>query len=170
MVGKCEGGGIQANGKTRTMAKEGSEGANTANDLFWERTYYKKKYLLKFASYALHIINDSIFVIDNHLFITKHSNMKQLFFTVLFFAAFIISGSAQTTTVYTCGATTQAGTACVRKVETKGAKCWQHGGEVKKETAAATAPATTCGAKTKTTGQPCKNRVKGGGKCHLHKG
>lgn len=96
--------------------------------------------------------------------------MKQL---LLFIFLLIATGTYAQTTA-TCGAKTQAGTACSRKVEKSGDKCWQHGGQTQAQKAgsttgqASTLPA-TCGAPTKTGGK-CKNRVKSGGKCHLHKG
>jgi len=79
-----------------------------------------------------------------------------------------IGATAQTT--YTCGTKTQAGTPCSRKVDNVGVKCWQHGGTTKAQAAGTASTTGTCGATTKTTGAPCKNRVKGGGRCHLHKG
>lgn len=91
--------------------------------------------------------------------------MKPLLFILFLFAATAVG--AQTT--YTCGTTTQAGTACSRKVNNAGIKCWQHGGQTKAQQAGTTTTTTTCGATTKA-GTPCKNRVSGGGKCHLHKG
>lgn len=73
-------------------------------------------------------------------------------------------------TAQTCGALTKAGTHCMRKVEKEGMKCWQHGGQVKAaKTLTATTISTTCGAPTKNGGK-CKNRVKNGGRCYLHKG
>lgn len=94
--------------------------------------------------------------------------MKRLLFIALLFIA-----AATATNAQTCGAKTQAGTACSRKVEKVGAKCWQHGGQTKAQ-AAGTAPASTgivtCGATTKAGGK-CKNRVKkSGDRCYLHKG
>lgn len=89
--------------------------------------------------------------------------MKYYLF-VLFLMAAIVADAQ------TCGATTQAGTACSRKVATTGAKCWQHGGTTKAQAAGTTSTTTysTCGAPTKAGGK-CKNRVKSGSKCHLHK-
>jgi len=98
--------------------------------------------------------------------------MKHLFFFLFMLVA--LSGSAQAVT-HTCGTTTQAGTPCSRKVDKAGLHCWQHGGQTKAEKSGTTltnpaAVASECGAPTKTTGAPCKNKVKGGGRCHLHKG
>lgn len=94
--------------------------------------------------------------------------MKYLFITLFLIVAAITTASAQT-----CGTKTQAGTECSRKVSKEGERCWQHGGQTKSEKAGTQEAGTAsglCGAATKTTGAPCKNRVKGGGKCHLHKG
>ena len=93
--------------------------------------------------------------------------MKYSLFVLFLFAAIIAQGQ---TTIFTCKAKTQAGTECSRKVSTQGAKCWQHGGATKAQTAGTATTTGLCGAITKSTGLPCKNRVKGGGKCHLHRG
>lgn len=91
--------------------------------------------------------------------------MKYLLFIAFLTAATIAQGQ----TVYTCKAKTQAGTECSRKVTGAGVKCWQHGGSTKAQIAGTGAATAQCGAITKSTGLPCKNRVKGGGRCHLHK-
>lgn len=94
--------------------------------------------------------------------------MKYFLFVVFLMVAIIIDSNAQT-----CSAKTQAGTACSRKVEKVGVKCWQHGGQTKAQKSGSTALASTgtsstCGAATKAGGK-CKNRVKSGQKCYLHK-
>lgn len=90
--------------------------------------------------------------------------MKPLFFILFLFAA--MTATAQTT--YTCGAKTQAGTQCSRKVSKAGEKCWQHGGQTKAQQAGTATTTTVCGAPTKAGGK-CQNKVKGGGRCHLHR-
>lgn len=89
--------------------------------------------------------------------------MKRLFICIaLLFTLMAVNAQ-------TCGAKTQAGTECSRKVTQSGAKCWQHGGQTKAQASGAQAVTySVCGATTKA-GTPCKNKVKGGGKCHLHK-
>ena len=101
--------------------------------------------------------------------------MKYLILTL-----FMLFAASTASIAQTCGVTTKAGTACSRKVSKIGEHCWQHGGQTKAEKAGTVNSASLggglssqssslCGAPTKA-GTPCKNRVKGGGYCHLHKG
>lgn len=87
----------------------------------------------------------------------------------LLIISFMLITSIAVGQTYQCGTKTQSGTSCVRRVIHQGEKCYQHGGTTKAQKSGATVvPSAPCGAITKA-GTPCKNPVKGGGKCHLHK-
>lgn len=86
---------------------------------------------------------------------------------LILFTLMIIASVGFSQSSSQCSTKTQSGTLCVRKVDKPGAKCWQHGGQSKGQSAGVST-STKCGATTKA-GTACKNPVKGGGKCHLHK-